>query len=167
MTTSDPLLQPYQLKHLTLKNRVMSTSHEPAFSEALPRRKGRHGADHDRRFGDRLARQPGRLRQVYDDRIVPWLTELADACHEHDCKVMIQITHLGRRTRWNKADWLPALSASPVNRDCGRPYSEHPGGGHTEYGDDQQPTSDAFASCHLRAQLGFRRRISAGKLPAG
>ncbi|SDL52461.1 hypothetical protein SAMN05428953_14213 [Mesorhizobium muleiense] len=31
MTTSDSLLQPYQLKHLTLKNRVMSTSHEPAY----------------------------------------------------------------------------------------------------------------------------------------
>ena len=30
---NDPLLQPYQLKHLTLKNRVMSTSHEPAYSE--------------------------------------------------------------------------------------------------------------------------------------
>ena len=29
----DPLLQSYQLKHLTLKNRVMSTSHEPAYSE--------------------------------------------------------------------------------------------------------------------------------------
>ena len=33
MTSSDPLLQPYRLKHLTLKNRVMSTSHEPAYSE--------------------------------------------------------------------------------------------------------------------------------------
>ena len=34
MTTSnDPLLQPYRLKHLTLKNRIMSTSHEPAYSE--------------------------------------------------------------------------------------------------------------------------------------
>ena len=32
---------------------------------ALPRREGqgRHGADHDRRLGDRRARQPGRLRQ--------------------------------------------------------------------------------------------------------
>jgi N-methyl-L-proline demethylase len=28
--------------------------------------------------------------------------------------VMIQITYLGRRTGWNKADWLPVLSASPV-----------------------------------------------------
>ena len=30
---NDPLLQPFQLKHLSLKNRVMSTSHEPAYSE--------------------------------------------------------------------------------------------------------------------------------------
>ena len=31
--TTDPLLQPFRLKHLTLKNRVMSTSHEPAYPE--------------------------------------------------------------------------------------------------------------------------------------
>jgi N-methyl-L-proline demethylase len=31
--SADPLLQPYRLKHLTLKNRVMSTAHEPAYSE--------------------------------------------------------------------------------------------------------------------------------------
>ena len=28
----DPLLQPYQLKHLTIRNRVFSSSHEPAYS---------------------------------------------------------------------------------------------------------------------------------------
>ena len=33
MTASDPLLQPYQLKHLTLRNRIMSTAHEPSFGE--------------------------------------------------------------------------------------------------------------------------------------
>ena len=27
MTSKDPLLQPFQLRHLTLKNRIMSTSH--------------------------------------------------------------------------------------------------------------------------------------------
>ena len=31
--SNDPLLQPYQLKHLTLKNRIMSTAHEPSYSE--------------------------------------------------------------------------------------------------------------------------------------
>ena len=29
----DPLLQPFQLKHLMLKNRIMTTSHEPAYPE--------------------------------------------------------------------------------------------------------------------------------------
>ncbi len=31
--SNDPLLQPYKLKHLTLKNRIMSTSHEPNYAE--------------------------------------------------------------------------------------------------------------------------------------
>ncbi|MEA3184816.1 MAG: N-methyl-L-proline demethylase, partial [Ilumatobacteraceae bacterium] len=33
MTTSDPLLQPFTIKHLRLRNRVFSSSHEPAYSE--------------------------------------------------------------------------------------------------------------------------------------
>ena len=33
MATTDPLLQPYQLRHLTLRNRIMSTAHEPSYSE--------------------------------------------------------------------------------------------------------------------------------------
>ncbi|MDX1432769.1 MAG: hypothetical protein R3286_10010 [Gammaproteobacteria bacterium] len=32
-TSNDPPLQPFQLKHLRLRNRIMSTSHEPAYSE--------------------------------------------------------------------------------------------------------------------------------------
>lgn len=31
--SDDPLLQPFQLKHLTLRNRIMITSHEPAYTE--------------------------------------------------------------------------------------------------------------------------------------
>ncbi len=49
---------------------------------------------------------------VYKDEVVPWLKSLADACHEHGAAVMIQLTHLGRRTRWDKADWLPVVSPS-------------------------------------------------------
>ncbi len=42
MDLKDPLLQPFQLKHLTLKNRVMSTSHEPAYTEdRMPKRRYR------------------------------------------------------------------------------------------------------------------------------
>jgi 2,4-dienoyl-CoA reductase-like NADH-dependent reductase (Old Yellow Enzyme family)/thioredoxin reductase len=49
---------------------------------------------------------------AYKDEVVPWIRQLTDACHEHGCAVMIQLTHLGRRTTWNKGDWLPSVSSS-------------------------------------------------------
>jgi N-methyl-L-proline demethylase len=133
--TTDPLLQPYQLKHLRLKNRVMSTSHEPAYSDdGMPKEryrlyhaeKAKGGMAMTMTAGSALVSRDspaafGNL-QVYRDEIVPWLAELADACHEHDCKVMIQLTHLGRRTGWNKADWLPVLAPSAVREPAHRAF---------------------------------------------
>ena len=125
----DPLLQPYTLKHLVLKNRIMSTAHEPAYSESgMPgeryrlyhREKARGGMaltmtagsalvspDSPPAFGNLLA---------YKDEIVAPLAALVADCHAHDCKVMIQLTHLGRRTAWNTGDWLPVVSASSAVR---------------------------------------------------
>jgi 2,4-dienoyl-CoA reductase-like NADH-dependent reductase (Old Yellow Enzyme family)/thioredoxin reductase len=136
MTAStDPLLQPYRLKHLTLKNRVMSTSHEPAYSEdGMPKARYRLYHAEKAKGGMALTMTAGSALvsrdspaafgnlHAYKDEIVPWLSELAEACHEHDCKVMIQLTHLGRRTGWNKADWLPVLSASPVREPAHRAF---------------------------------------------
>ena len=133
--TADPLLQPFQLKHLTLKNRVMSTAHEPAYSEdGLPKARYRLYHAEKAKGGMALTMTAGSAivsrdspaafgnLQAYRDDIVPWLRELGEACHEHDCKVMIQLTHLGRRTGWNKADWLPVLSASPVREPAHRAF---------------------------------------------
>ena len=48
MASNDPLLQPYRLKHLTLKNRIMTTAHEPAYPEdGMP--KARYRAYHQER----------------------------------------------------------------------------------------------------------------------
>ena len=122
---NDPLLQPFQLKHLTLKNRIMTTSHEPAYPEdGMP--KDRYRAYHEERAkaGVALAMTAGSAAVskdsppvfnnvlAYMDEVVPWIKNLTDACHEHDCAVMIQLTHLGRRTTWNKGDWLPSVSSS-------------------------------------------------------
>lgn len=133
--TNDPLLQPYQLKHLTLKNRVMSTSHEPAYSEdGMPKEryrlyhaeKAKGGMAMTMTAGSAIVSRdsPAAFGNLiaYRDEVVRWMRELADACHEHDCKVMIQLTHLGRRTGWNKADWLPVLSASPVREPAHRSF---------------------------------------------
>ncbi len=123
--SSDPLLQPYTLKHLRLKNRIMITSHEPAYPEdGMP--KDRYRAYHEERAkaGVALTMTAGSAAVskdsppvfnnilAYKDEVVPWMKKVSDACHEHGCAVMIQLTHLGRRTGWNKGDWLPAVSSS-------------------------------------------------------
>ncbi len=135
MTSRDPLLQPYQLKHLTLKNRIMSTSHEPAYSEdGMPKdryrlyhvEKAKGGIALTMTAGSAIVSEDsppafGNLH-AYSDEIVPWLKKIADDCHEHGAAVMIQLTHLGRRTGWNKGDWLPVLSASPVREAAHRAF---------------------------------------------
>ncbi len=123
--SNDPLLQPYQLKHLTLKNRLMITSHEPAYPEdGMP--KDRYRAYHVERAraGVALTMTAGSASVSRDsppvfnnilawkDEVVGWMKALTDECHENGCAVMIQLTHLGRRTRWDKADWLPVVSPS-------------------------------------------------------
>src|SRR3546814_14372140 len=55
-----------------------------------------------------------------DLEIVPWLRELSEACHAHGAAVMMQITHLGRRTAWNRGDWLPVLVPSTLREQIGR-----------------------------------------------
>ena len=50
------------------------------------------------------------------------MKQLADACHEHGCAVMIQLTHLGRRTGWNRGDWLPVVSASHAREAAHRAF---------------------------------------------
>jgi len=123
--SKDPLLQPYTLKHLTLKNRIMISSHEPAYPEdGMP--KDRYRAYHEERAKAGIALtmtagsavvskdSPPVFNNIlaYRDEVVTWMKKLTDACHQHDCAVMIQLTHLGRRTGWNKGDWLPAVSPS-------------------------------------------------------
>jgi 2,4-dienoyl-CoA reductase-like NADH-dependent reductase (Old Yellow Enzyme family) len=122
---NDPLLQPYQLRHLTLKNRIMITAHEPAYPEdGMP--KTRYRAYHVERARGGVALtmtagsaavsrdSPPAFNNIlaYKDEVVPWMKELADACHEHGAAVMIQLTHLGRRTRWDHGDWLPVVAPS-------------------------------------------------------
>ncbi|PSC06178.1 N-methylproline demethylase [Alsobacter soli] len=133
--STDPLLQPYRLKHLTLKNRVMSTAHEPAYSEdGLPKDRYRLYHLEKAKGGLALTMTAGSAivspdspaafgnLHAYRDEITPWLKRLADDCHAHDCAVMIQLTHLGRRTGWNKADWLPVLAPSPVREPAHRAF---------------------------------------------
>ena len=122
--SSDPLLQPYRLKHLTLRNRIMTTSHEPAYPEdGMPKDRYRLYHLERARAGVALTMTAGSATVsrdsppvfnnilAYKDEVVGWMKRLADDCHEAGAAVMIQLTHLGRRTRWDKGDWLPVVAA--------------------------------------------------------
>jgi hypothetical protein len=133
--SNDPLLQPYRLKHLTLRNRIMTTSHEPAYPEdGMP--KDRYRLYHLERAKAGVAMvmtagsaavskdSPPVFNNVlaYKDEVVPWMRRIADDCHEAGAAVMIQLTHLGRRTRWDKGDWLPVLGAGPGREPSHRAF---------------------------------------------
>ena len=132
---TDPLLLPYQLRHLRLRNRIMSTAHEPFYSEdGMPKDRYRLYHVEKARGGIALTMTAGSAvvspdsppvfgnLLAYKDEIVPWLRRLADECHEHGSAVMIQLTHLGRRTAWNKADWLPIVAPSRVREAAHRGF---------------------------------------------
>ncbi len=135
MRTFDPLLEPFELKGLTLRNRVVSTSHEPAYAEdGMPKdryrlyhlEKARGGVgltmiggsaviapDSPPSFGNLL---------LYRDEIVPWLRRLVDDVHEAGAAVMCQVTHLGRRTSSYTDDWLPLVYPSPLREPAHRSF---------------------------------------------
>src|SRR3546814_9125701 len=101
--SSDPLLQPYKIKHLTLKNRIMTTAHEPAYPvDGMP--KDLYRAYHVERAkaGVALTMTAGSAAVsrdsppvfnnvlAYKDEVVKWMKDLTDECHEHGAAVMIQ-----------------------------------------------------------------------------
>lgn len=123
--SSDPLLQPYKLKHLTLRNRIIVTSHEPAYPEdGMPKGRYRAYTVERAKGGVAMTMTAGSAAVsrdsppvfnnllAYKDEIVPWIREMTDAVHGQGAAIMIQLTHLGRRTRWDKGDWLPVVAPS-------------------------------------------------------
>jgi 2,4-dienoyl-CoA reductase-like NADH-dependent reductase (Old Yellow Enzyme family) len=138
----DPLLQPFELKNLTLRNRVVSTSHEPSYTEdGMPKERYRLYHEEKAKGGIGLTMMGGSAvvapdspaafgnLHIYKDEIVPWLRELAYGVHEHGAAVMCQITHLGRRTSNYEGDWLPVVYPSPLRDPRTEPSRRWPRNG--------------------------------------
>ena len=92
----DPLLESFTLKNLQLRNRVVSTSHEPSYTEdGMPKDRYRLYHEEKAKGGIGLTMMGGSAvvapdspaafgnLHVYKDEIVPWLRELAYDVHEH------------------------------------------------------------------------------------
>jgi 2,4-dienoyl-CoA reductase-like NADH-dependent reductase (Old Yellow Enzyme family) len=159
---AEALFRPLQIKHLTLRNRVMSTSHAPGYGrDGKPQE--RYQLYHEEKakggigltmFGGSSSvsldspAAPWAQISVADDSVIPYFQQFSERVHRHGAKLMIQLTHMGRRTRWDTENWFPTLSASvrrePASRSIPREMDEY---------DIARVTAD-YAAAALRARQG-------------
>ncbi|MEM7426981.1 MAG: FAD-dependent oxidoreductase [Pseudomonadota bacterium] len=125
MSAYDALFQPLPIRNLTIKNRFLSTSHSPAYAV--------HGEITDRymRYEEEKARGGVGLCQFggattvgpecsiyygqidgHSDEVIPRYRKMAAGIHGHGAACTVQLTHGGRRERWDLVNWLPTFSAS-------------------------------------------------------
>ena len=135
MKTTDPLLQPFTLKGLTFRNRILSTAHAPGYvKDGHPQLRYQLYHEEKAKGGIALtmfggsstisADTPSVFGQINaaDDSVIPHFRAMAERVHRHGAKAMCQITHLGRRTTWNDGDWLPVIAPSRVREPAHRGF---------------------------------------------
>ena len=135
-TSTDPLFQPLTIRGVTLKNRVMSTAHAcGTHHDNLP--KARFQAYHEEKAKGGLALtmfggssnvapdSPSVFEQLNlgTDEILPYLSEFSARIHAHDCALMCQITHLGRRGEDSSGWWLPTIAPSRTRETLHRCFA--------------------------------------------
>lgn len=121
------LFQSFRLGHLTLKNRIISTSHAPAYAEdGMPGL--RYQRYHEEKAKGGLAMtmfggassvsrdSPASFGQLdlSDDRVIPHLRTFSERIHAHEVGLMCQLSHAGRRTRPTSGNWLPTVAPSAL-----------------------------------------------------
>ena len=140
MTTSnddrqqrDPLLQPLKIKHLTLKNRIISTSHASGMDDdEMPGERYQRYHEEKAKGGLALTMfggssnvapdSPSTFNQlrVDDYRVIPYFQQFSERIHAQGAALMCQITHLGRRGDPTADCWLPTLAPTPVRETLHR-----------------------------------------------
>ena len=130
---SDPLLEPFKLANMQLRNRIFSSSHAPGYNtDGTPNE--RYIAYHEEKAkgGIGLTMIGGSSNVSPDspslwgqlnfgsDAIIEPMTEMTERIHQHETAVMCQITHMGRRNVSNDGDWLPTISPSPIREPMHR-----------------------------------------------
>src|SRR4051794_10177764 len=123
----DALLQEFRLRGLTLRNRIVSTAHAPGYGfDSLPAERYRRYHEEKARGGVALtmiggstavspdAVAPFGQLTAAEDRVIPHMAALAQAVHRHGAAVFCQLSHPGRRGKWDGGGWLPPVAPSMV-----------------------------------------------------
>ena len=107
------LFTPLQLRHATVKNRIVTSAHADALAEdGMPKEKARRYYEEKAKGGVGLLMCFGSAGvhptspaqdwngvELFEDKVIPYLAEFADTMHTYNVPVISQITHRGRRGR--------------------------------------------------------------------
>jgi len=125
MAPLDPLFSPLTIRHVRIRNRFLSTSHAPGYAV--------HGVVTDRYVAYEAEKAKGGVGLVQfggatavsvensfhygqingaTDAVIADYRRMAAAIHAHGARCTVQLTHGGRRERWDDANWLPAFAPS-------------------------------------------------------
>ncbi|MGI8739604.1 MAG: FAD-dependent oxidoreductase [Gammaproteobacteria bacterium] len=130
----DALFRPLKIKHLTIRNRIVSTSHSEVYGEnGMPTERFRAYHAEKAKGGIGMTMCGGSSSvsidsptswwnslNVADDRIIPHFQKLSEAVHAHGAAIMIQLTHMGRRSRSDGQHWPNLLSPSGLREQVHR-----------------------------------------------
>jgi 2,4-dienoyl-CoA reductase-like NADH-dependent reductase (Old Yellow Enzyme family) len=133
IVAKDPLLQPLTIKHVTFRNRIMSTSHACGLeANGMPdeayqtyheeKAKGGLGLSMFGGSSNVDIDSPNVFRQlnVSTDAIIPYLQRFSTRMHKHGAGIMCQISHLGRRGDSYSGPYLPMIAPSPIRETAHR-----------------------------------------------
>ena len=120
-----PLFEPFSIRHVTFRNRFVSTSHAPGYAVGgdIPQRYVDYESEKAKggvglvQFGGATAvsiENSFHYGQINGaaDAVIPQYRRMAAAIHRHGAACTVQLTHGGRRERWDDAHWLPAFAPS-------------------------------------------------------
>jgi 2,4-dienoyl-CoA reductase-like NADH-dependent reductase (Old Yellow Enzyme family) len=128
------LFEPIQLNQLKIRNRIVSTAHAEVYAEnGVPGERYIRYYEEKAKGGVGLAICGGSSPVAKDspgdwwssvnlsrDETMEGLAKLAETMHRHGAKIMIQATHMGRRSAWHGFDWPHLVSPSGVREPVHR-----------------------------------------------
>lgn len=132
------LFRPITLNKVVVKNRVVSTAHAEVYAvDGNPQERYIRYYEEKAKGGLGLAvcggsspvsrDSPWRWWQSVNlatDEVIPHLGRLAEAMHKHGCKIMIQATHMGRRSSYFGHDWPHLVTPSGIREPVHRGYAK-------------------------------------------
>ena len=133
---TDPLLQPFTLKHLTFRNRIMSTSHACGLAEdGMPAERYQRYHEAKAAGGIALTMFGGSSNvspdsqwnfpqiNLHDERVLEHFRRFSERIHARGARIMCQVSHVGGRGEPHAGARLAPIGPSPLRETLHRAFA--------------------------------------------